>query len=474
LYNNGNGRFVRFNLQLDQNEQPLVAPNLRPAAAPVSVYEKDNFKTLKIPVSLTSQPLSEAVEISFSTAINGLNDVSIIPASTLTFNGSQLVDTLFVKVNQRIDPSLNPSIRLDLVSSSDPEINIGVPNDQFPNNSLLINFVAVDPIYALNGSSRIELQGIEGETKDITLDFPNGFTAAAVQDLNLFNELQSNFPYTITQQSVTSEDQIKFTLTLDAALTDDSIPYLARLQINDIPDYTNTGVTEVAIFRNPQVDREVSTNTASNLYNTADSFYRLYGVNWMDFNEDGVCEWRDFNTFTIPVVVDYVAVGTDPYPNGVFIDDRGTNDISDDLYHHAFQIGFQAPTNTTNPFNLRRWFTNESTNPTISTGLNIVPAIEFFPDGGSSTTGGIVRVVEQTLVIGTTASNGNVRELIPISGAGTYSEISPGVYDIEFELNATNNRLFGGTLVVKYHLYNVNNFTDPPLLNESCFMPIIL
>ncbi len=474
LYNNDDGRFVRFNLQLDRNDQPLEFPSIRPSDDPVSNYSKDNLKTLKIPVALTSQPLSEPVTVEFSSTLSGVNAVSITPSNTLTFNATKLVDTIFVKINERVDFTLDPSIRLELLSSSDPDINIGVPNIQFPFNVLTIDLAEADLVYSLSGTNNVVLQGIQGETKEITVNFPNGFTDDVVQNLDLFTELQSNFAYSIIQQPVTQEDRVKFTFTLDETFTDDSTPYLTRLQINDLPDYTNTGVSELKFKRDPIVDRDLSTNTASNFYNTADSFYRLFGVNWMDFNEDGICEWRDFNTFTIPVVVDYVNVGNDPYPNGVLIDDRGTTDITDDLYYHAFQVGFMPPQNTTNPFNLRRWFNNESTSEENSPGLNIVPALEFFPDGGNSRTNGVVQVIEQTIVIGTTATNGNVRENILISGSGTYSEISPGVFDIEFELNATNNRLFGGTRVEQYHLYNTNNFTDPPLLGIDCATPINL
>lgn len=473
-YSNNKGRFVRFNLQLDNNDQPIEFPAIAPAAKAVNLYEKDNLKTLKIPVAITSEPLQQTVEVEFSTLLNGISDVTITPSTTLTFEGNKLVDTIFIKVNERINPSLNPSITLELLSSSNENIAIGMPNVEFPLDQLIINLNEIDLTYNIEGSSNIDIQGLQGETKEITIKFPNGFTENAIQNIQLFDELQSNYPYSITQQPVTSEDEIRFNFIVDAALTDPTIPYSTRLQVNDIPDYINTGVEDITFKRNPLVDRDLSANTASNFYNTADQFYRLYGVNWMDFNTDGVCEWRDFNTFTIPVIVDYVSVGNDPYPNGILIDDRGTADITDDLYYHAFQVGFRAAQNTTNPFNLRRWFNNESTSETNSPGFNIVPALEFFPENGNSLTNGTVQVVDETIIIGTTPANGSVRERISISGSGTYFETSPGVFEIEFELNATNNRLFGGTRVAKYHLYNVNNFTDPPLLNTGCFQPINL
>ncbi len=40
--------------------------------------------------------------------------------------------------------------------------------------------------------------------------------------------------------------------------------------------------------------------------------------------------------------------------------DMGTPDASDDIYHHAFRVGFNSPnaTGTTNSFDLKRWFNN--------------------------------------------------------------------------------------------------------------------
>jgi hypothetical protein len=474
LYSNSDGRFVRFNLQLDRNDQPIEFPLINPALPAAAVYEKDNLRTLKIPVSLTSEPLNETVTVDFSSVLSGITNVSITPASTLTFSGTQLVDTIFIKINERIDIAQNPSIQLNLLSSSDPEINMGLPNEQFSLNELVINLNDVDLIYNLEDPSTINVQGIDGETRQVSVNFPNGFNETEVTAIDLFTELQSDFTYSLIQQPLVEEDKIIYTLTINNTFSDPGIPYLTSLQINTIPGYTNTGATVLKIKRDPQIDRDLSTNTASNFYNTADSFYRLFGVNWMDFNEDGICEWRDFNTFTLPVIVDYVNVGDDPYPNGILIDDRGTTDITDDLYYHAFQVGFMAPQNTTNPFNLRRWFNNESTSDTFSPGLNIVPALEFFPDGGNSRTSGTVQVVEQDIIIGTTPANGGITEVINISGSGTYTETSPGEFELIFELNATNNRLFGGTRVEQYHLYNVSNFTDPPLLGIDCATPINL
>lgn len=469
-FSDSNGQFVRFFLQLNQDNQPLEAPSLEPGVRAVSFYHKDNVKTLKIPVALTSQPLSDPVTVTYESVINNLNNVEITPQNLLTFQGTKLVDTLFVKVNERWDATTNPSLRLKLISSSNPAIQIGMPNEDQPLNELIINFNDFELNYGITSASRVDLVGTNGETHEVTIGFPNGYIESDVTGIDLLQETQSNFNYTLEQLPLTSSTEITYRFTVDQDFTDDDLLYKTNFALSGIPDYELDGNPSVSLIRNPITPRDISVNTASNFYNTADPFYRTYGVNWMDFNTDGICEWRDYNNSTVPVVV------PQNDPNAVLGDDMGTVDTSDDLYYHAFRIGFVSINSnvTTNPFNLKRWFTNEGSNASTSPGFNIEQALEFFPDNGSSTTSGTVQVVEQTIQIGTSATNGSITEFITISGSGTYSEISPGIFEIILDFNATNNRLFNGTRTSRYHIYNTSSFTDPPLLNEPCFVPMAL
>ena len=133
------------------------------------------------------------------------------------------------------------------------------------------------------------------------------------------------------------------------------------------------------------------------------------------------------------------------------------------------EIGFNAfanPTSTTNSFNLKRWFNGESISSVNSPGFNIPTAIEFFPENGNSLTNGRALIIPQFLTIA--GRNGNSYN-IAISGEGTYSEISTGLFEIALELRATNDDLFGGTVTSEYRLYSNNSYTEPdPLTTNNC------
>lgn len=470
VYDNANGRFVRFFLQTDANGNPLTAPSVSLRFTAVSSFEKSDVKTLRIPVALTSAPLTEDVKVTYTAQINGLSNVSIEPANELSFSCSQLVDTLYIKVNELWDPAINPSIKLQLTGVSNSEINVGMPNDQQPHDELLINFNEVDLTYAISSSSRVDLNGVNGEQYTVTVDFPKGYLESDIQNQDFFTETQSNFNYTLVREALTKEDQVNFTFTVNQEFTDDDLLYKTSLAINSIDGYRQAGTPIINFIRDPKTPRDKSVNTAALFYDVNDPFYRVFGVHWFGANANGTCTWQDFNTFTNPVIVD----SSDP--NAVLGDDRGTADPSDDIYYHAFRISFNANIAgaTTNPFDLKRWFTNEASNADTSPGFNITPALEFFPENGNSTTRGTVQVIEQTLRIGTTAANGSITEFFNISGSGTYQEIMPGIIDISIEVSLTNNRLFGGTRTDTYHIYNTSNFTDPPLLNIACKVPITL
>lgn len=191
----------------------------------------------------------------------------------------------------------------------------------------------------------------------------------------------------------------------------------------------------------------------------------------MDFNEDDTCEWVSFNAFTYPVEV------ASNHPHAVLADDGGNDDPADDVYHHAFRIGFNSPNagNTTNSFNMKRWFNNESNDGEYSSGFNVTQALEFFPDDGTSAVSGVVKVVPQDLLISTRIETDVYRSYtIAIEGEGEYVEIADGVFEITLELRATNAELFGGTRTALYKIWNTNDYADPVDIGEECFQPMDL
>ena len=160
-------------------------------------------------------------------------------------------------------------------------------------------------------------------------------------------------------------------------------------------------------------------------------------------------------------------------PNAILYSDRGTTNPNDDIYHDAFKIGFNVAsgTSTVNSFNLKRRFSNESISAANSPGFNITSALEFFPANGNSKTNGTVLVIPQFITIAGT--NGNSYS-IAIEGEGTYKEISSGLFEIAFELKATNDKLLGGTVLSQYKIYNKSTFPTVAPISETCLKEIPL
>ncbi len=470
IYNNDQGRFARFFLQLDSNGEPITAPAVELGIIATETYNKANVKPLKIPVALTSQVLEEPVTINYSATLQNIDNVILDPPQVLSFSGTKLVDTLVITTTQLWDSSIEPSIELTLTSSSNPDIKLGIPNQDISNRSLLIKYKSVDLKYNIGSPSRVDISSDANEQYEVIVNFPNGYLLEDIDNFDFFTSSQSNFDFVVERQPLTSSSEITFLFKLNESLTNDDLQYQTRLNLNQIPGYEITGNPSITFVRDPLTDRDKTINTASQFYDTSDAFYRLFGVHWFDFNADGSCEWVDFNTFTNPVIVDQND------PNAILGDDRGTSDPSDDIYYHAFRINFNSnlANRTTNPFNLRRWFTNEGTNADTSPGFNITPAIEFFPENGTSTTQGAVHVIPQTITIGTTASNGGMVEFFELSGSGTYVEIAPGIFEIDIEVSLFNSRVLGGLRTDRYKIYNTSNFVEPATINRNCSMPVSL
>ena len=187
----------------------------------------------------------------------------------------------------------------------------------------------------------------------------------------------------------------------------------------------------------------------------------------MDYNNDGECDWTKFNTFTYPVEV------PKEHPSAVLFDDQGTADTSDDVYHHAFRVGFNSPNlgRTTNSFNLKRLFENEYGDADKSPGFNIPQALEFYPEDGTSTTKGTVRIIPQDIIL---SNKTDKAYTIFLEGEGTYEEVSPGIFLLKFGMKLSNNELFGGTIEVPQVMYNTSNDFDLENLTEDCYQQIDL
>lgn len=460
--------FVRFNLLLDNNGVPVegVTDNSKIA---VDQYNQKTVKVLKVPVLLTTAGLGqEPVTVDFSaTVTGGFEGFTLSPASRqLSFSPGQLSDTIEVVFNQRWSAAQDTRIDLELTGVSDSSVGIGQPNNHYPNNRLSISLGEIETTCSF-ATTRAEITGEAGDQLVFEVVCANGVLAADLETEDLFM-VRKGFDYVLERHPVQDGDtRIFYTLTLSEAINVDDVYFETAFLLRQTVLFSPVGNTILQVVKPLKIERDKNVNSAAHFYNLNDPFYRTYGESWLDGNNDGICDWNSFNAFTYPVVV------SADHPAAVLYSDGGTPDPSDDVYHHAFRVGFNSPNvgNTTNPFNLKRWFNNESTNAANSPGFNIPEAIEFFPKDGSSQTEGKVLVIPQFITVAGTNGNSYV---IGISGEGTYQEIAAGVFEIILEFRAENQELFGGVRKVQYHIYNTNSYSDPDPLTESCFQPIDL
>jgi len=125
--------FVRFFLLVDNNNNVLEFPEKNGGLVAKSTYTKDNLKTLKVPVAITTGSIENSIQVGFETEVSGLTDYTIFPVNSLSFTNEKRVDTIYIKVNENWDLSKNPQIKLTLTNSSNPSIAIGMQNESISN-----------------------------------------------------------------------------------------------------------------------------------------------------------------------------------------------------------------------------------------------------------------------------------------------------------------------------------------------------
>lgn len=448
-----NNSFVRFFLLVDSNNEVLEFPKKDGGLIAVTNYTKDNLKTLKIPVAITSGNIENSINVSFTADVSGLHKYTITPLNKLTFTNKKRVDTIYIKVNESWDLTKNPQIKLTLINSTDSSISLGMPNDNISNKELNINFTETNFPYYFN-INRKEIKGINQESFDFKVLFPNGFISADIENIPLFSA-PSTFNYTILRKPITKEDEVEFTFKLNENLPEDT-----SLSLIDIPNYVK-GVNKYLDIDKPiKVDR--IGNPASKFYDLSNPFYRLFAEYWKYNTNDMICKWTNSFVFPKPVIVDKDNV------NGFLYSNNGTpNDESDDIYHHKYKIGFVgnfAPIGT-NPFALRNLFGGASVE---SPGFNLVEAIEFFPKNGNSISEGVVNVISQRIVIISRASGTAFN--VPINGTGTYKLVDSTInlWKIDLEILVNCSEINGEVATINYILYTSRNYPDPNPINAPC------
>ncbi|OOV17450.1 hypothetical protein [Flavobacterium sp. LM4] len=455
--------FVRFNFITSSAGVPLEYPEVNTGRVPVNTYENKSVKTLKVPVTLTSTTLKSPVTVDFSTLISGEADsFKIEPANELVFEGNKLTDTIFVSFDKRWQNKQTITFKLEDVS--DPLVHIGNLNTEALNAIFTINLGEINTVYTFP-VNEFFIKGEIGETIDFKVNFPNGFVPSEIENLEIFSFV-NGFDYSLTHDDYgDNRSSISYHLTLLEDIQNDDVRYESFITLNTTEKYTTTGNSILQITKPTKVPRDIQANPAANFYNLSDPLYRTYGANW--FERNGTCAWFPFNAFTFPVVT------TKSNTDAIQYSGQNTTEISDDVYHDAFKIGFNTTVvnSTTNSFGLKNWFTNESTNGNNSPGFNITSALEFFPDNGNSRTSGNVLVIPKFITIAGT--NGNKHNIF-ISGEGTYKQIENGFVEISFELKLKNQELFGGTVSSQYKLYNKTGFPTLTPLSTPCLKPVNL
>ena len=455
--------FLRFYLITNSNGEPIGEGDRQIGKEPSEELVYHSLKPLKIPVSLTYPGLNKDISADYTYKTAGdFSDFTIEPTSKLNFSASNLYDTITVYFNQRWESGTETTINFELATCSDNTVSIGHLNNLTQNKTLA---VSLGDVYttATFSSNRIEITGKAGEQVEFEVLLDNGFLPEEIEGLNLFNEAKG-FEYTLEKVIEDGNyESIKYIMTLTEDIQNDDVEYISTLKINEETPYHPTGNSTIQIVKPLNIPRDNAVFTASNFYNLNDPYYRIYGENWMWHSTDQICKWVAWNAFAYPVVVDK------SHPNAVLYSNNGTPEEDDDIYHHAFQVGFNSrePERTiVNSFNLRRWFNNASSNPGNSPGFNITKAMEFYPKDGVSETEGTVLVISQNIIIRNL--DGKKYE-IAISGNGTYSEISSGLFEIILTFKAYNEELFGGTQISYYRMYNNSSYGgDPEPLNEGC------
>jgi len=476
-YSDAVGRYVRFNLIVDADGRIIPPGKMAPDEVSTEHYIQRTVNTLKIPVSLTSEPLSEEVQVWFSYDTTGpYSAFTIEPANVLSFNGTKLSDTIILDYHERWDAEQENKFVFTIDSVSDPTIHIGNLNQVEPNDSLVITLEELFLRYSFPVKNQLEILGQEGETMVIDVEFPDGFFPPEVEGNELVIPGFSDFEYTLEQLEYDDDDtKISYLITLDEELDDEMATYRASFELKELDRYNLAGNNMFSVTKWENVPRDVSLNTAAHFLDPSDNNYRTYGEQWIDYMDRDSCRWYPFFAFTTPVEV------SADHPNAVLYDDQGTQDPLDDIYHHAFRIGFVSPNAggglTTNPFNMKRWFDNESSDSDNSPGFNIPQALEFYPDdNGTSATSGIVKVIEQDLIIGGKQEDGSIKTYtIRIEGEGEYYELGNSIFEVELELRVTNNELFGGTISAYYRIFNTSEYDEPsPITDTECFEERVL
>ena len=460
--------FVRFSFITNTAGEPLEFPERIPAAQERAQYEWNKQDTLKIPVTLsTPKELSEAVMVDYDHTMTNLDEASvdIFPDELqLKFEGQQLSDTIYVLPKQRFSSSENRKIEFELTNAP-TNINLGYPVTNERLRTFELNLGVTQPIEYLLTPASLTIDGELNEKVQFEVVFDQLVNAEVIDDLTFIttdfiqsacqDEALVEFDFDL--QRINSSglvNKITYELEVLEDITDLATNLNVRLQEVDEDIFDQVGNNLLSISKDGELPAR-SGDPAANWYNANDILHRTYGEAWSFDDDDNICDWQAFQSFTRPV---------DVTPGSQFDNGNG---------YHRYKIGFRNIISNpngdiigTNPFNLRRFYTDASV---LSPAYNQMESLEFFPTDDMS---GTVKVVQQTLTFIT--DNGQVN--IPMCGNGTYSfDLNKNRWEIFLTL-ITDNSSIGGEAQSQRYLYIYSEPNDDELdpLNLPCAEEIVL
>lgn len=463
--------FVRFSFKVNQNNEVLQFPDQSATALEVGAYTFQKRDTLKVPVIASSRDeLQEELIVDFESVFSSDfigNNIQIFPGDgQLRFSKTIPTDTIKIVPQSRFDNLNQEQIIFNLTSVSNPAFNIGYDRDFLPLDEFVLNIGNTEPVKYDLEDNNFNLVGEADESISFDIIFDQLVGQSEIEGLEFLSTefvqfpcdegLVADFELDLSQSAIEgSSKKLGFTLTL----TEDAPGFGTTLNINlnqvDDPDFEREGNTLITATT-PEEPVMRSGNPASNWYNANNILFRTYGKAWYFNDDDQVCDWQNYATFTRPVDVE---------PGSEFDNGQG---------YHKYKIGFRNiisnPSGNiigTNPFNFRRFYNGASV---LSPAYNQMESIEFFPENGNNPTQGSVKVVSQTLVFIVEENDVEIQYNIPICGSGTYNfnaaenrwEMFVTIIADETEINGSNNA------EKKMFIYTENNVADPPGLDENC------
>lgn len=459
LYENADGNFVRFFLQLDTNDNPVEYPAISTKPA-MDHYTQNTTNVLKIPVILTAI-LSKSETVEFSTEIISdelknyitQGDVVINPSNILHFAPTQLVDTIYIKTKKKLvftDPSA--ALKLKLIKCSNPAVSLGTIGQNPKLDVITISFADSQLIDFNFNTDKIALNGVSGEVKNFSLLFSQPILEADYNTLKFFTEKYTGFNYQIKLNTPYKEGlkTLQYSLTSFENFDTNQIVDLTVLTTNTLKGFVSTKINQLSFVKERAFPENSTYDPASEFYNTNDNTFSPQCFFWSNRNPN---PWRSFLSFTRP------AITNDPkYSN--------TNG------YHRFKLSFyniNNPQNNNNTvlFGLNVIYSNASI---TSSQFNLLEAIYFYPQSNDN---GEIVIPTRVINVVTTSATGGKTYKVKLWGSGTYFRRTDAGNKLGMKVTLffDESSFGGGTKVQReYYFYafkSNNSFTTPDKDNNN-------